>query len=93
MRGHQWTERDAEQQRSARAAKRERDRSRWARQQTAPSGTVCVEPGCTRSTVWGFDQSDPERPKVILYDPTTGLCKLHNDLAIYRRMRAYDRAS
>ena len=89
----QWTERDAEQQRSARAAKRERDRSRWARQQTVPSGTVCVEPGCTRSTVWGFDQSDPERPKVILYDPTTGLCKLHNDLAIYRRMRAYDRAS
>ena len=89
----QWSEKKNVAQNLARARKRERDRSRWARQQTAPSGTVCVEPGCTRLTVWGFDQSDPERPKVILYDPTTGLCKLHNDLAIYRRMRVYDRAN
>ena len=81
-----WTEKDAVKQNLSRAQRRKREHRRWEGRIVALSGSVCVEPGCTRSTVWGFDQSDPDHPTVILYDALTGLCKLHNDLAIYRRM-------
>ncbi len=88
----QWTERDRVSQLARRARKRAVEHARRERRLSVPSGSICVEPGCTRSTVWGFDESDPDHPEVILYDPISGLCKLHNDIAIYRRMRAYDRA-
>ena len=81
-----WTEKDNVKQNLSRAQRREREHRRWVGRIVAPSGSVCVEPGCVRSTVWDFDQSDPAHPKVILYAPDTGLCKLHNDIAIYRRM-------